>query len=80
MYLSAVMYPMALIKEKFPTYGWLVEYNPLAYLIETTRYMLLDVGQISMNGLGYTFLVTVIVFLGGVLIFNRTEKSFLDTV
>ena len=80
MYLSAVMYPMALIKEKLPTYGWLVEYNPLAYLIETTRYMLLDVGQISMNGLGYTFLVTVIVFLGGVLIFNRTEKSFIDTV
>jgi lipopolysaccharide transport system permease protein len=80
MYLSAVMYPMALIKEKLPTYGWLVEYNPLAYVIETTRYMLLDVGQISMYGLGYTFFVTVIVFLVGVLIFNRTEKSFIDTV
>ncbi|SHM94944.1 ABC transporter permease [Flavobacterium xinjiangense] len=80
MYLSAVMYPMALIKEKLPSYGWLVQYNPLAYIIETARYMLLDVGQISIWGLGYTFLVTVIVFFVGVLIFNKTEKSFIDTV
>lgn len=80
MYLSAVMYPMALIKEKLPSYGWLVQYNPLAYIIETARYMLLNVGQISIWGLGYTLLVTVIVFLVGVLIFNKTEKSFIDTV
>jgi len=80
MYLSAVMYPMALIKEKLPSYGWLVQYNPLAYIIETARHMLLDVGQISIWGLGYTFLVTVAVFFVGVLIFNKTEKSFIDTV
>ncbi|TDE28057.1 ABC transporter permease [Flavobacterium ranwuense] len=80
MYLSAVMYPMALIKEKLPTYGWLVQYNPLAYIIETARYMLLNVGHISIWGLGYTFLVTVGVFFVGVLIFNKTEKSFIDTV
>jgi lipopolysaccharide transport system permease protein len=80
MYLSAVMYPMALIKEKIPSYGWLVQYNPLAYVIETARYMLLNVGQISVFGLLYTFTVTVIVFLVGVLIFNKTEKSFIDTV
>ena len=80
MYLSAVMYPMALIAAKLPTYGWLVQYNPVAYVIETARYMLLNVGQISIWGLGYTFLVTVIVFFVGVLIFNKTEKSFIDTV
>lgn len=80
MYLSAVMYPMALIKEKLPTYGWIVQYNPLAYIIETARYMLLNVGHISVWGLGYTFLVTVVVFFVGVLIFNKTEKSFIDTV
>ncbi len=80
MYLSAVMYPMALIKEKLPAYGWLVEYNPLAYIIETTRYMLLGIGHISFLGLGYTFAVTAIVFFVGVLIFNKTEKSFIDTV
>lgn len=80
MYLSAVMYPMALIAAKLPTYGWLVQYNPLAYVIETTRYMLLNVGHISIWGLGYTFVVTIAVFLVGVLIFNKTEKSFIDSV
>lgn len=80
MYLSAVVYPMALIKEKIPSYGWLVQYNPLAYVIETARYMLLNVGHISVFGLLYTFAITVIVFLVGMLIFNKTEKSFIDTV
>jgi lipopolysaccharide transport system permease protein len=80
MYLSAVMYPMELIKQKLPDYGWLVQYNPLAYLIETSRYMLLDVGQISVLGLCYTIGVTLSVFFIGLLIFNKTEKSFIDTV
>ena len=80
MYVSAVVYPMALVKEKMPEYVWLVQYNPLAYIIETTRYMLLNVGHISFWGLGYTFVATVLIFLVGVLIFNRTEKSFIDTV
>jgi lipopolysaccharide transport system permease protein len=80
MYLSAVMYPMALLQEKMPKYSWLIQYNPLAYIIETARYMLLNVGEISILGLGYTFLVTVGVFFVGLLIFNKTEKSFIDTV
>lgn len=80
MYLSAVMYPMELIKDKLPNYGWLVEYNPLAYIIETARYMLLNVGEVSVLGLGYTLAVTIIVFFIGLLVFNKTEKSFIDTV
>lgn len=80
MYLSAVMYPMSLIKDKLPGYGWLVEYNPLAYTIETARYMLLDVGKVSVLGLSYTLVVTIAVFFIGLLVFNKTEKSFIDTV
>ncbi len=80
MYLSAVMYPMALIQSKMPDYAWLVQYNPLAYIIETTRYMLLGVGSISVWGMFYTVGITMIVFLLGLLVFNKTEKSFIDTV
>ena len=80
MYLSAVMYPMALIREKMPDYAWLVQYNPLAYIIETTRYILLGVGTISVWGLVYTVCITVVVFFVGLLVFNKTEKSFIDTV
>lgn len=80
MYVSAVMYPMELIKEKLPKFGWIVEYNPLAYVIETSRYMLLNIGSISILGLIYTMVVTIVVFFIGLLIFNRTEKNFIDTV
>lgn len=80
MYLSAVMYPMALLKEKLPKYGWLVDFNPLAYIVETTRFMLLNTGEISVLGLSITFVLTILIFLGGLLIFNKTEKSFIDTV
>jgi lipopolysaccharide transport system permease protein len=80
MYLSAVMYPMELIKQKLPGYGWIVEYNPLAYIIETSRYMLLNVGEISILGLCYTTIITIVVFFLGLLVFNKTEKSFIDTV
>jgi len=80
MYLSAVIYPMQLVKEKLPKFGWLVEYNPLAYIIESTRYMLLNIGSVSIQGLTYTVFFTVAVFFIGILIFNKTEKSFIDTV
>lgn len=80
MYLSAVMYPMALIQDKMPDYAWLVQYNPLAYIIETTRYILLGVGTVSLWGLVYTVCITIIVFFVGLLVFNKTEKSFIDTV
>lgn len=80
MYLSAVMYPMALLKEKLPTYGWLIDLNPLAYIVETTRFMLLSVGEISIVGLSVTFILTIVIFLIGLLVFNKTEKTFIDTV
>lgn len=80
MYVSAVMYPMALIKEKLPNLGWLIEYNPLAYVVETSRYILLNEGTISIGGLIYTAVITLVLFFFGLLIFNKTEKSFIDTV
>ena len=80
MYVSAVMYPMALIKEKLPKLGWLIEYNPLAYVVETSRVLLLNEGEISAGGLLYTTIITITLFFFGLLIFNKTEKSFIDTV
>ena len=80
MYLSAVMYPMALLKEKLPSFGWLIEYNPLAYIVETSRYLLLKEGTISGFGMLYTVVITFVIVVVGLLIFNKTEKSFIDTV
>ncbi|VXC31161.1 Transport permease protein [Flavobacterium sp. 9AF] len=80
MYVSAVMYPMALIQKKLPQWGWIIEYNPLAYVVETSRYILLREGNLSYFGLLYTLVFTIVIFLFGLVIFNQTEKKFIDTV
>lgn len=80
MYVSAVMYPLALMRDKLPKIAWVVEYNPLAYIIETSRFMLLGTGTINGFGIAYTVIITFIILFFGIIIFNRTEKTFIDTV
>lgn len=80
MYGSAVMYPLSYFKEKLPDYSWIVEYNPMTTIIELFRYMTLGVGDFSFNKFLYAAIVSVIVFLLGLIIFNKTEKTFIDTV
>ena len=81
MYLSAVPYPVSEAKAKFPALvARMVEYNPLTQIIEGFRYMLLDTGTFKWFGFGYTLVISISLFLLGLLIFNKTEKSFIDTV
>jgi len=80
MYLSLVAYPLSLIQEKLPTLSWIVEYNPMAHIIETSRYLLLQTGSISPNWMLYTVTISLLVFIVGLLIFNKTEKKFIDTI
>ena len=80
MYISAVMYPISLVTDKLPDFSWLVVYNPLAYIIETTRYITMGIGVFSVQGLVYTSIFTLLVLCIGVIVFNKTEKTFIDTV
>ncbi|WP_346883652.1 ABC transporter permease [uncultured Algibacter sp.] len=80
MYGSAVMYPLSYFKEKLPNISWLVEYNPMSVIIETFRFITLGVGEFSLPMLVYVSSVSVLVFFIGLIIFNKTEKSFIDTV
>lgn len=79
-YISAVPYPLSEVSKKMPDWAWLVKYNPLTQIIEGFRYMVLDVGTFSWLGFAYTLTVSVLLFLFGLIIFNRTEKNFIDTV
>ena len=80
MYLSAVMYPVSYFTEKLPEYAWLVKYNPLTFIIESVRYQLLNVGEFDWLSFIYTALITLIVLFTGLMIFNKAEKNFIDTV
>jgi homopolymeric O-antigen transport system permease protein len=78
MYVSLVVLPLSLFQEK--GYEWVVKYNPMAYIIESARYMLLGEGRVSVFGIVYTCVITSIILLMGIIIFNKTEKSFIDTI
>lgn len=81
MYLSAVPYPVAEAKTKFPSYvADFVVYNPMTQIIEGFRYMILSSGTFSWFGFMYTLLLSFVLFFVGIVIFNRTEKNFIDTV
>ena len=80
MYGSAVMYPMSYFKAKLPNYYWLIEWNPIAIIIESFRTMVFGVGDLDVNKLVYTIITSCIAFLTGLIIFNKTEKSFIDTI
>lgn len=80
MYISAVPYPLEQVSEKIPDLAWVVRFNPLAQIIEGFRYMILDTGIFSWIGFFYSLGVSLLLFLFGLVVFNRTEKNFIDTV
>src|SRR5690606_20673867 len=81
MYISAVPYPMSEARQKLPgRVADFVAYNPLTQIIEGFRYMTLDTDTFSWWGFTYAFIFSVGIFFVGLVIFNRTEKSFIDTV
>jgi lipopolysaccharide transport system permease protein len=80
MYGSAVMYPMSYFKEKLPNYYWLIEWNPIAIIVESFRTMVFGIGELNTFKLIYAVITSCILFLIGLVIFNKTEKSFIDTI
>lgn len=80
MYISAVMYPLGEIRRKLPDYYWLIEYNPLAQTMELYRNLLLGYGEIRFSVFLSSLAIGIILFFVGLVIFNRTEKTFIDTV
>lgn len=79
MYASAVNYPMSIIAEKKPSLYNILKWNPLASLVDGFRNAMLG-GNISFNDLIYpTVFMFVSLFLG-IMMFNKVEKSFMDTV
>ena len=81
MYVSAVPYPLREAREKFPSFvANLVEYNPLSQIIEGFRFIVINEGSIETHKMIFTFVLCIVMFLLGLIIFNKTEKSFIDTV
>jgi lipopolysaccharide transport system permease protein len=77
MYATPIIYPLSFTSGKIHN---ALAYNPLTSILENVRYSIYGIGQFDAFGLLYTASFTLVVLILGVLVFNRIEQSFMDTV
>jgi lipopolysaccharide transport system permease protein len=77
MYANTVVYPLSSADDGV---RWIIEANPMTAILETFRYGLFGQATFSWQALAYSSAVTFGVLLSGVLVFNRVERTFVDTV
>ncbi len=77
MYATPVIYPVSTIPEQ---YRWLILANPMTPIVESFRFAFLGAGAFDSGALLYSFGFMIAVLLGGVLLFNQVERTFMDTV
>jgi lipopolysaccharide transport system permease protein len=77
MYTTTVIYPLSSAPEKYKS---LISLNPMTGIIECFRFALFGQGFLTINSIAYSTIFTFISLVIGVLIFNKTEKTFVDTV
>jgi lipopolysaccharide transport system permease protein len=80
MYATTVIYPLSEAQKKYPDKAWIIELNPMTGIIEAFRYAFLGKGEFSLSSIGYSAVVTLVVLFFGIVIFNKTEKNFVDTI
>ena len=77
MYATPVIYPLSFAPER---YRFILELNPLTPIFEAFKYSCLGTGTFSFIGLIYSLIFLCITMFFSVIIFNRTEQRFMDTV
>ncbi|MEO6549463.1 MAG: ABC transporter permease [Ferruginibacter sp.] len=78
MYITPVVYPLSYVKDQ--GFKWLIEINPVTTILEGFRLALLNKGSVTLAGEMYSIGFTIVVLLTGVVLFNKVEKTFIDTV
>jgi len=77
MYFTPVIYPLSSLSG---TYKSIIVLNPLTSIIEAFKFVMLGIGDLSYGGLLYSVAFLIVSLIIGVLVFNKVEQSFMDTV
>ncbi len=77
MYATPVIYPVSFLPGSLKK---IAIYNPLTSIVEGFRFVFLHTGNLSLSGLAYTGLFALVTLFFGAMIFNRVERSFMDTI
>lgn len=78
MYATPVIYPLSTISND--TLRIVMQLNPLTGIVEFFKYGMLGVGNHEWWMLGYSFGFMVVLLAVGIVVFNKVQKSFMDTV
>ena len=78
MYATPIVYPISMVSEG--TLRTLMLANPMTSIIEAFKYATLGQGYFSWGALGYSFAFMSILLVIGVVVFNKVQRSFMDTV
>ena len=77
MFATPIIYPLSSVKGKLLT---IMNYNPFTHVFESFKFAFLGKGVNNIEGLTYSIIFMLFVLFLGVIIFNKTEKNFMDTV
>ena len=77
MYATPIIYPISVVPVK---YLWLVKLNPLVPLFEYVRYASLGIGDFKFISLLYPCVLSIVILAIGAIVFNKVQKTFMDTV
>lgn len=78
MYATPIVYPMSQLGE-----GWMktvLMINPVTAPVELFRYAILGQGVIMPEYFALSWVISIVVLVLGIMIFNKVEKTFMDTV
>ena len=77
MYATPVIYPLSQIPEKW---RWVAVINPMAMPVESIKYIFLGQGVVEPAYVAVSVVMTIVLLLSGIVVFNKVEKTFVDTV
>lgn len=77
MYATPIVYPLSIVPEK---YRILAALNPMTSIVESFRGAFLGVSSIEPAYIAISVTITILVFIAGIIMFSRVEKTFMDTV
>lgn len=77
MYATPVIYPMSAASDQVKH---IIMFNPMAPIIEGMRLGLLGKGELTFASMNYAIAISFIILLAGIIIFNKVEKTFIDTI
>jgi lipopolysaccharide transport system permease protein len=77
MYATPIIYPLSFVPGE---YKKLLVANPMTSIVETFRFGFMGSGSFDWTHLAYSFAVMVVLLFLGTIVFNKVEKTFMDTV